>query len=112
MINALFLQRYNTRGAVHVALHKVAAEIPIRRNGALEINAAFLAQGPQVCPVEGFLEQVETELFAAMGHDRQAATIDRDAVAHLDFPCNARRDDLELGAPTSPVDSDDAADFF
>src|SRR5439155_13142043 len=58
------------------------------------------------------LEQVETELFAAMGHDRQAATIDRDAVAHLDFPCNARRDDLELGAPTSPVDSDDAADFF
>src|SRR5436190_13607742 len=112
MINALFFQRYNARGAVHVALHKMAAETPIRRNGALEINAAFLAQGLQVCPVESFLEQVETELFAAMGHDRQAATIDRYAVAHLDSLGNSRRDDLKLGAPAGPMDSDDAADFF
>src|SRR5438552_2263507 len=112
MVGAPFSQRYNARGAIYVSLHKMAAETPIGREGALEINPAFLTQRLQVCPVEGLLQQVEAKLLTAMGHHREAATIDRNAVAYLDFLCYTRRDDLELRAPISPVDPDDAADFF
>src|SRR6266478_5645135 len=112
MVGALFSQRYNARGAIDVSLHKMAAERPIGRKSALEIDRAILTQRLQVCPVDGFLEQVEAKLLTATGHHREAATIDRNAVAYLDFLCHTRRDDLELRAPISPVDPDDAADFF
>ena len=90
----------------------MAAETPVGREGALEIDAAFLAQRLQVCAVESLFEQIEGKLFAAMGRDRQAAAIDRNAVADLDFLCDTRRDDLKLRAPISRVDPEDAADFF
>ena len=113
MVGALFFQRDNARGAIHVSLHEMTAEAPIGRQGSLKIDAAFLTQFLQVCPVEGFLEQIEAKLPAATGHYREAATIDGNAVAYLDFLCYSWRDDLELrGAPISPVDPDDTADFF
>ena len=38
--------------------------------------------------------------------------LDRDAVADLDFLCDTRGDDLQLRAPISRADLEDAADFF
>src|SRR5438034_276080 len=84
----------------------------LRDQVELEVDPAFLTQRLQVCPVDGLLQQVEAKLLTTMGHHREAATIDRNAVAYLDFLCYTRRDDLELRAPISPVDPDDAADFF
>src|ERR1700681_402733 len=112
MIRTVFFQRYNARGTIHVALHKMAAEPAIGREGAFEIDPAFLAQRLQVCAVEGLSEKIKGKLFAAMARDRQAAAIDRNAVADLDFLCDTRRDDLKLRAPIRHVDLEDAADFF
>ena len=92
MVRADFFQRHNARSAIHVALHEMAAETPVGREGALEIDAAFPAQGLQVCAVKSLFEQIEVKLFAVMGRDRQAAAIDRDAVADCDFLRDTRRE--------------------
>ena len=47
-----------------------------------------------------------------MRRDRQAAAIHRDAVAHLNFVCDAGRDDLKLRALVGRGDPEDTADFF
>lgn len=112
MIRAVFFQRHNARGAIYVALHKMAAEAPVSRESTLEIDAALLAQRFQVCAVESLFEEIEGNLFAAMGRDRQAAAIDRNAVADLDFLCDTRRNDLKLRTPITRVDPEDIADFF
>jgi hypothetical protein len=112
MIRAIFLQRNYARSAIHVALHKMAAETSIGREGALEIDAAFLAQGLQVCAVESLREKIEGKLFGATGRNGQAAAIDRNAVADSDLLRETRRHDLKARALISRVDSADAADFF
>jgi hypothetical protein len=76
IIRAAFFQRHNTGSAIHVALHKMAAEGPIGREGALEIDRASLAERLQVCPLESFLKQIKRNMFPVMAYDRKATTID------------------------------------
>jgi hypothetical protein len=95
-----------------VALDKMAAETPVRREGTFKIDAAFLAQRLQICAIESLSEEIEGKLFLVMGRDREAATVHGDAVADLDSLGDKRRDDLKLRTPIRRLDSEDAADFF
>ncbi len=88
----------NARGAIDVALDKMAAQSPVRREGSLEVDRTSTAQMAQICAVERFLQQIEGQMLAAMSGYGKAATVDSNAIAAANVWRDARGVDLELRA--------------
>src|SRR5438270_13926883 len=90
------LERDDFRTAIDVALNEVAAQRLSGGERALEINQTVATKLFQVCAFQGFLKQIERQLFFAARTNRQATTIHRHAVPDASISGKLRRCDLEL----------------
>src|ERR1043166_5377877 len=111
-VSAGLFQADNPRAAIDVALHKMAAEPAVCEERAFEVHAITAPESSQVCALKCFFQQIEDELIVAAPSDGQAAAIDGDALACVDFSGKTGRGDSQLRPGTIFLHRDDGADVF
>ncbi len=111
-VRAVFFQRQNGRGTIHVTLNEMPSKPCADSESAFKIYSVSGAQDLQVCAVESFTEKIEGNLIVVMSRDRQAAPVYGDAVADVSLLCDTWCGDPKLRAPVGWMNSENAADFF
>ena len=81
MVGPLRLIFENLHGGIDMALDEMSAESGVRPHGTFQIDDPAGLQSAQVCDLESFRQQIKGALPGTELDDRQAATIDRDALA-------------------------------
>jgi protein O-mannosyl-transferase len=112
IIFAALLERNHFRRAIDMALHEVSAHRRAGDKRAFEVDRTIASQLFQVCSIERFLEQIESELVGAVRAQGQAATIHGNAVAGLHGRSEFWRANLQLRAAVRHSDPKHAAHFF
>lgn len=112
VITAALIESKNGAGAIDMSLHEVAAQEVTSGERLLEVHERIAAEMFEIGALEGFLEQIESELFGAVTGDGKATSIYSDAIAGAGTLGNSRGIDLELCPALGRANPEDGGDFL
>ena len=76
-----------------MALNKMTADSPIGSERPFEVDQTLQAEAAKIGPGDRFFKEIEGNVAVLHRSDRQAATVNRNAVANLQAAADSRRGD-------------------